>query len=464
MPRHSFTSAAWAARVAVSSPHSPRLPERRTSADEVYLSLIDGAIPVGPPGSRTTGRCHEFLHPLLDVEGNAFNTIIGIVIMLNAVVLGIETDSGKDRFMPMEHAFCIFFIGEMCIRLWQLGWGYFNDATSVFDLGLVVAGSLDLYLLPMLVNDSGGAWASPLRLLRLTRILRVVRLFKMFRDLSIIMTAFMNALSIVMWVSLILLIFIYMCSILLTQLIGHQSEKWGEDQEAVQEWFGTVPSSMRTLFIVTTLAEWDTIAFTLMEQLPPLAVFGFFIIFIMVASYTMTSLITGVICDSLTTTQRDDVNLKEAEITMARERLLRGLKRMFIRVDKDENGRLSKAEMTLALESVPDLATKLEVFGITITLDALVHLVDKLSDAKGEVDIDEYIQVLAELSGSASASSVLVVEHLQRMSLQETHSLNHKLESLQRQVDNMHAKLDLLILEVVPDKFPGEAKKAKWQL
>lgn len=417
---------------------------------------------MSPP--QTTHRCHEFLYQLIDVRGSMFNTIIGIVIMLNAVVLGIETDSGKERFMPIEHAFCLFFVGEMCMRLWQLGWGYFSDTTSVFDLSLVVAGALDLYLLPMLVHDSHGAWVSPLRLLRLTRILRVVRLFKMFRDLSIIMTAFMNALSIVMWVSLILLIFIYMCSILLTQLIGHHSEKWGDEQEAVYEWFGTVPSSMRTLFIVTTLAEWNTIAFTLMEQLPPLAVFGFFIMFIMVASYTMTSLITGVICDSLTTTQKEDVSLKEAEITMARERMLRGLKMMFTKVDKDENGRLSQAEMTFALESVPDLSTKLEVLGITITIDALVHLVDKLSDSRGEVGIDEYIQVLAELSGSASASSVLLVEHLQKMSLQETHSLNQKLESLQRQVDRMHAKLDLLIQEVVPDHFHGKARSAKWQL
>merc|ERR1739838_1251649 len=96
------------------------------------------------------------------------------------------------------------------------------------------------------------------------RVMRIVRLFKVFHQLQIILEAFFKALSTVMWVGLLTLILNYVCAVFLTQTIGHNADQWsGEDEFRVRDWFGTIGHSLRTLFIMLTLAQWDEIALVL---------------------------------------------------------------------------------------------------------------------------------------------------------------------------------------------------------
>merc|ERR1712232_606506 len=117
----------------------------------------------------------------------------------------------------------------------------------------------------------GGGTASTtgiLRLLRMARILRMVRLFRMFTMLAILLSAFAKALSVVMWVGLLVVILDYIVAIVATQAVGHKADMWGEDAETVRQWFGTISQSMTSLFTVMTLAEWDDMAHILSHVMP----------------------------------------------------------------------------------------------------------------------------------------------------------------------------------------------------
>merc|ERR1712226_1478402 len=103
--------------------------------------------------------------------------------------------------------------------------------------------------------------------------MRIVRLFKMFHELQIIMEAFIKALHTVMWVGLLTVILNYICAVFLTQTIGHNAEIWGEHEDDILEWFGGIGNSMRTLFIIITLAEWDTIALVVSKEVNGCIVF-----------------------------------------------------------------------------------------------------------------------------------------------------------------------------------------------
>lgn len=270
------------------------------------------------PESTKQGRYRTYIAPFLDVESNNYNMLIGLVILMNALVIGIETDYGREQFQCFEHLFNACFFIEMLMRVTQLRMDYFYEAWNLFDFSLVITGTLDLWVLPLLTGKSGDPTGSDffgftslrllrmIRVLRLMRVLRVVRIFRMFRQLFLIMQAFAKAFQVVLIVSGFIIILNYCYAIVLTQLVGHRAAAWPEDkQELIVKWFGSISASMRTMFFVMTLSDWDVIPMTLIEVLPSLPVMSAFGMYILVASYTMVSLISGIISESLIASQQD---------------------------------------------------------------------------------------------------------------------------------------------------------------
>merc|ERR1740130_2422020 len=153
----------------------------------------------------------------------------------------------------------------MMTRIMHIGPDYFTTPAYLFDCSLVVSGSLDLWILPAISGgktNSAGYQFSVLRLLRilrLLRVLRVVRLFRMFGQLLLIVKAFGKALQVVLLLSILVAILIYALGIVFTQLVGHHAEKWGHDQDEITYYFGTIASSMMTLFLILFGSAWDPI-------------------------------------------------------------------------------------------------------------------------------------------------------------------------------------------------------------
>merc|ERR1719313_2949870 len=98
----------------------------------------------------------------------------------------------------------------------------------------------------------------------------------------------------------------YICAVFLTQTIGHNATMWGDGEEEIRTWFGCIGNSMRTLFIIITLAEWDTIALVVSQEVNAVVVFALAIGYITITAFTMVSLITGIISEELVAAQRDD--------------------------------------------------------------------------------------------------------------------------------------------------------------
>merc|ERR1712187_440917 len=89
--------------------------------------------------------------------------------------------------------------------------------------------------------------------------------------------------------------------------LGPHADEWGQEHERdIKKWFGSVAVSMQTMLVILTLAEWDEIASVLAEVIPGSVVYPLCIVYIMAVSFMATSLITGVISESL-------VNVKEQD-------------------------------------------------------------------------------------------------------------------------------------------------------
>ncbi|WP_395788699.1 ion transporter [Aquimonas sp.] len=214
-----------------------------------------------------------------------------IVILINAVTLGLETDASVmarfgDWLHLLDKAALSVFCVEIAAKLYVRGLRFFRDPWNVFDFAVVAVA---------LVPASG-----PLTVLRALRILRVLRLITIVPSLKRVVGALLGAMpgmaSIVMLLSLIF----YVSSVMATKLFGAD----------FPEWFGSVAASAYTLFQVMTLESWSMGIVRPVMEVHPYS-WLFFIPFILATSFTALNLFIGVV-----------VSAMQSEIDSERERVV----------------------------------------------------------------------------------------------------------------------------------------------
>jgi voltage-gated sodium channel len=213
------------------------------------------------------------------VEHPPVQAFVTAVIVLNAVVLGLQTDpdasSGLAQWLWMIDAACLaVFVVEIVLKLvayrglfWRSGW-------NVFDF-LVVG----VALIP-----GGGPWA----VLRALRVLRVLRLLTVVPQLRRVVAAFFHSIPGLAGVVAIMSIFFYTAGVLATNLFGATHP----------EWFGTLGRSLYTLFQIMTLESWSMGIVRPTMQTHPWA-WAFFVPFIVVATFTILNLFIGIIVSTM---------------------------------------------------------------------------------------------------------------------------------------------------------------------
>ena len=116
--------------------------------------------------------------------------------------------------------------------------GYFNT----FDISIVVVG----FILTELNNEMS------VSLLRLLRLIRLLTFVKGIEQLRVIVSGLVHGLKSVSYIVLLLVLVIYICAIVTCLFLG-------ENDPAR---FGSVAMAMLSLFQVSTLASWTSIAYT----------------------------------------------------------------------------------------------------------------------------------------------------------------------------------------------------------
>jgi voltage-gated sodium channel len=215
-------------------------------------------------------------------DAKAFNLAIFVVILANAVVLGLETYEGMVRshgglLRTLNDVFLGVFVVELAIRL--IGFGskphhFFRSGWNVFDFLVVMAS-----FTPGLREN-----AMLLRLARLARVLRIVRLLP---DLRVLTIAIGRSIPGVMSLAVlaVLVLFIY-------GMVG-----WTIFDEHAPKQYGSIGEAMLTLFVTLTL-----------ENLPDQIALGrelsdwtllYFISYALVAAFLIFNILIGVVINSL---------------------------------------------------------------------------------------------------------------------------------------------------------------------
>ena len=133
------------------------------------------------------------------VESDKVQNFIIVLIMLNALTMGLETFSwwkeklgkGADA---LDQIFVWIFVVEVALKLYAHGFRFFRSNWNNFDFVIVA-----LSLIP------GNGVFSCFRVVRAMRIFRTARLFGRIENLRVIVSAMLKALPNLGWLLLILM-------------------------------------------------------------------------------------------------------------------------------------------------------------------------------------------------------------------------------------------------------------------
>jgi len=218
-------------------------------------------------------RCRKF------IENNTVQRILLALILINAVILGMETmpevmASAGQYLLALDKAMLVVFVVEIAIRLFVHRLAFFKDGWSVFDF--IVVGIA-------LVPASG-----PFAVLRALRVLRVLRVLTFVPSMRKIVGALIQSLNGMLSIAMVLGLIYYVAAVMVTKLFGQE----------FPEWFGSLWLSLYTLFQIMTLESWSMgIARPVMAEFP--YAWAFFVPFILIATFTMLNLFIAVIVNAV---------------------------------------------------------------------------------------------------------------------------------------------------------------------
>ena len=214
-------------------------------------------------------------------ETPRFRYVILGLIFLIALTLGLETSPSVvaatgDVLNILDSAVLTFFVIELLIRLYAHGRAFFRDPWGIFDfVGVGIA----------LAPASEGFAA-----LRALRVLRAFRLVSAVPRMRRVVEALLRAVPGIGAVGALLILVFYVFAVTATKLYG----------EDFPEWFGSIGSSMFSLFQIMTLESWSMgIVRPVMAE--HAYAWAFFVPFIIVSSFTVLNLFIAIIVDSMQT-------------------------------------------------------------------------------------------------------------------------------------------------------------------
>src|SRR5215210_4643481 len=216
------------------------------------------------------------------VNSPVFTGAVVVVILANALVLGLQTYPGIEREYGdlldlLNRLFLAFFVVEISLRVASYlprPWNYFREGWNVFDFLAV-----GLAFVPGLRENT-----TILRLARLARIVRVVRLLP---DVRILITAVIRSLPPLASMGILTPLILLVYGMVGWQLFG---------EELPDDW-GTIGSAMLTLFVMLTLENFPAYMEAGMDIHP--WSWLFFVSFVLTAAFVVINVFIGIVLNSM---------------------------------------------------------------------------------------------------------------------------------------------------------------------
>ncbi|MFI6480824.1 ion transporter [Nonomuraea sp. NPDC050663] len=235
------------------------------------------------------------------LESKGFQRFIIAVILINAATLGLETfpDILKEygtALHVIDHVALYIFVAELLAKVLVYRRDFLKDPWNVFD-SVIIA----IALLP----TTGG-----LSVLRSLRILRALRLLSVVPSLRRVVAALLRAMPGMSSIVLLLALVLYIAAVMATKLYG----------TTAPDYFGSLQTSLFTLFQTMTGEAWPDIAREVMSVHP--SAWIFFVVFILLCSFVILNLFMAVVVSAHEAETRSELAEFEESTEAATDRIL----------------------------------------------------------------------------------------------------------------------------------------------
>lgn len=228
-------------------------------------------------------------HFLVDfLESTAFKRTIIVLIIINSVMIGLETvPAVMDRYGEFIDLFdtiiLIFFAVEIVLKMILYKGRFFSDPWNTFDL--------------LIIGISVAPAAGSFSIFRTLRIVRALRLLRSLPKLRLIIESLLQSIPSIGWIVVLLAMVYYIFAVIGTTMFGAH----------YPEYFGDLSKTLFTLFQIMTLESWSSaVARPVMDSFPFAAIY--FVVFILIATYTTLNIFIAIVVNTM-----NDVSLKDLQ-------------------------------------------------------------------------------------------------------------------------------------------------------
>lgn len=255
------------------------------------------------PSTGPVGRLQAF------IEAESTRRFIIAVIVINAIILGLETSpsvmsAAGDVLVFLDQVAVAIFVAEIAIKLAVYRLRFFTNPWNVFDF-LIVGVSL------MPASDG-------LTVLRALRILRALRLVSAVPKMRVVIQALLEAVPGMSSVLALLCLVFYIAAVMATKLFGGDFPAW----------FGTIGKSAYTLFQIMTLESWSMGIVRPVMEIYPYA-WAFFVPFILIVTFAVLNLFIAIIVNCM----HDAAAIEEVAHQAEQDEMIRKLAAQIDRIE-----------------------------------------------------------------------------------------------------------------------------------
>lgn len=247
-------------------------------------------------------------------NNKAFEVFIIIVILINCVVIGLETYQSTALYNLIGYICLAIYTIEITMRfIARVSLKkFFTNAWNLFDLFVVIVGYI-----PEDISSNSGVIAA----IRVLRVFRIMKLFKVNIELRLIISVMVRSMRALTYNALVMLVFMYVFAIAGIYFFRlPTSENATLEQKAAlvelyqvaphapgnsDDPYGTVPEAMFTLLRCMSGDDWTDLRYNLVTasrmnliSVPPVVVSIFHIFWYIFSAFLLINLVVGAVINN----------------------------------------------------------------------------------------------------------------------------------------------------------------------
>eukprot|EP00913_Durusdinium_trenchii_P009397 g8832.t1 len=340
------------------------------------------------------------------VEHPLFDVFFAIVVIVNAVFVGIDVDSSipdpTARPPSLEYAqytFAALFTMELIFRFCAAG--FYQQMCSEDWMWTL----LDITVVASSLGEIGVRLFYAMQVLGL--MFGMLRIHSSQFPCRTLVQSVLHTLKALIWAMMLLLLIVYVFAVLFAQTVNDHKVDFDMSTERLRDasirYFGSLPYTMLTLFMsIAGGVSWEEPIFVLIEISTWWT--GLYIFYIAFTYFAVLNVVTAVFCQSAIESASNDHATVVQNMLDNKESHLQKLRELFSKLGDESTGAITFGVFEEKIRA-PAVRDYFETLGLDVWDPwSFFKLLD--TDGGGSVEIEEFFMGCLRFSGQARAMDV----------------------------------------------------------